>query len=159
MQEAVEEELLLSASALSGADHPKTIRLRAMVGNQVVIILLDSGSTHSFIDEGILDRLKLQPQSLQTALSVKVANGEVLPCKAELLELTWWIQGNTLSYPLKVVELGGHDIILGMDCLEQWSPMTCHWKEKWVQILYKRHRNKTKGHSDSGTSSVTQNVS
>lgn len=118
LQEAVEEEPLLSVNALSSADHLKTIKLRALVGNQVVIILLDSSSTHSFIDETTLSRLKLQPQQLQTSLSVKVVNGELLPCTTELSTLTWWIQGNTFTYPMKVVELGGYEIILGVDWLE-----------------------------------------
>ena len=132
LQEAVEEEILLSVNALSGADHPKTIRFRALVGSQVVIILLDLGSTHSFIDETTMSRLNLQSHKLKKELSVKVANGDILPCKAEVSALTWRLQGNTFTYPLKVVALGGHDIILGMDWLEQWSPMTCHWKDKWV---------------------------
>lgn len=38
-QEAALAEMQLSVNALSGADHPSTIRLRAMTGNQVLLIL------------------------------------------------------------------------------------------------------------------------
>lgn len=136
VQEAIEEELLLSVNALSGAEHPKTIRFRALVGNQVVLTLLDSGSTHSFIDSAVVPRIAAQTTQLPSPLSVKVANGETLACSSEVPALTWWLQGNTFTYHAKVVELGGYDIILGIDWLEQWGPMTCHWKKKWIEFQF-----------------------
>ena len=37
---------------------------------------------------------------------------------------------------MHVLPLGGHDIILGMDWLEQRGVMECHWAEKWIQFNY-----------------------
>ena len=56
---------------------------------------------------------------------------------SEVQNFTWWVQEHTFSYDLKVLELGGYDVIIGMDWLEQWGEMNCHWKEKWVKFLYK----------------------
>lgn len=136
VQEAIEEELLLSINVLSGVEQTKTIRFRALIGNQVVLILLDFGSTHSFIDSIVVPRIVAETIQLQKPLIVKVANGETLACTFEVSALTWWLQGNTFTYPAKVVELGDYDIILGVDWLEQWGAMTCHWKEKWVEFQY-----------------------
>ena len=58
VKEAVEEELLQPVNALSGADHSRTILLRALIENQVVLLLLDSESTHSFIDVASLSRIQ-----------------------------------------------------------------------------------------------------
>lgn len=37
---------------------------------------------------------------------------------------------------LKVLALGGYDIIMGMDWLEQHSPMTVHRRKKILTFLY-----------------------
>lgn len=86
-QEEAMAEMQLSVNALSGADHPKTLRLRALIGNQVVIILVDSGSTNSFIDSALLQRLKVTTTTLDTALPVRVANGDLLQCIKEVADL------------------------------------------------------------------------
>lgn len=67
---------------------------------------------------------------------MKVANGNYMSCTALVQDLTWWIQGNAFTYSVRVLELGGYDMILGMDWLEQWGEMTCQWKEKWVRYMY-----------------------
>lgn len=61
--------------------------------------------------------------------TVKVANREVLLCESEVPNLSWWVQGHTFEYNMKVLPLGGYDAILGMDWLEQWGrdelPLGC----------------------------------
>lgn len=37
---------------------------------------------------------------------------------------------------MRVVTLGGHDAILGMDWLEQWGEMSCHWANKTLKFQY-----------------------
>lgn len=59
---AVEETVaeaaaFLSVNALSGTNNPKMVRLRAMVANQVMLLSVDSGSSHTFIDQQLADRL------------------------------------------------------------------------------------------------------
>jgi hypothetical protein len=39
---------LLSAQALSGTENSACIRLQATVGDQMMLLLLDSGTSHSF---------------------------------------------------------------------------------------------------------------
>ena len=35
-----------------------------------------------------------------------------------------------------MLPLKAYDIILGMDWLESFSPMTVHWQQKWLKIQY-----------------------
>lgn len=132
-----EESAPISATALSGASHPKTIQLRALVGNKVVLILVDSGSTHTFVDQSLLDKISVTAEKLVQPMPVKVANGNIVTCTEVVPQLTWWIQGHSFCSSMQVLPLGGHDIILGMDWLEQWGVMKCHWADKWIQFQYK----------------------
>ena len=135
MEEAVEEAAAyLTANAISGTTHTKSIRLRALVGNQVMLLLVDSGSSHTFIDQQLVNKLKCNKTQLSKTLKVKVANGETMLCDTEVTGLEWWIQGETFTTDMKVVPLGGYDAILGMDWLSQWGEMTCHWQEQWIKF-------------------------
>lgn len=68
-----EEDVHLSLNALSGADHPHTLRVRALVGNQVMLMLIDSGSSHSFVNAELVERIGYTPKAIDTMV-VKVAN-------------------------------------------------------------------------------------
>uniref|UniRef100_A0A0A8YYF6 Uncharacterized protein n=1 Tax=Arundo donax TaxID=35708 RepID=A0A0A8YYF6_ARUDO len=50
----------LSLNALAGTKEGECIKVRALVKNQVIIILIDNGSSHSFIDTSFLPRVRIQ---------------------------------------------------------------------------------------------------
>jgi hypothetical protein len=67
---------------------------------------------------------------------VKVADGGRIRCDSQLSAASWSAQGLQFSSTLKVFPLTSFDMILGMDWLEQYSPMKVHWMEKWIQFPY-----------------------
>jgi hypothetical protein len=69
-------------------------------------------------------------------LCVRVANGTVLQCSVELPQASWSVQDLNFCTTFKVLPLPFYDAILGMDWLEQLSPMTVDWKHKWLSIPY-----------------------
>lgn len=46
------------------------------------------------------------------------------------------IQGHSFHTTLKIIPLKGYDVILGMDWLEEHSPMEIHWADKWLQFSH-----------------------
>lgn len=133
---AVAEQLSLSLNALAGSEGANCLRLRALVGNQVMLILVDSGSSNSFINANMLDRIPCAITET-TPISVKVANGQYMQTSKIVKDLTWWSQGATFTTPMRVLDLGGYDAILGMDWLQQHSPMTTDWDKKFISFPYK----------------------
>jgi predicted aspartyl protease len=96
-----------------------------MVGNlcgKEVIILIDSGSTHNFISESLASRWRYWNE-LQSSMQVRVANGQILTCSHEITVCPIWISGYAFKLPLKILPLHCYDVILGIDWLEQHSPM------------------------------------
>jgi hypothetical protein len=67
-------ESYLSLHALSGTQGNRAIHLRALIQNQVLSILVDSRSSHTFLNASMVSLLLLQPQAAKP-LQVKVANG------------------------------------------------------------------------------------
>jgi hypothetical protein len=58
-----------------------------------MIILVDSGSSHSLVNAKLADVLQGQ-STLPSAVRVQVANGQVMQSNAELKKAKWSIQGH-----------------------------------------------------------------
>lgn len=90
-QLAVEDSLAedfyqLSLNALSSMDNDNSIKLKAMVQDKVMLTLLDSGSSHSFISSAFVQLAKL-PTVPIPARTVRLANGDKLIAQAKVQNL------------------------------------------------------------------------
>jgi predicted aspartyl protease len=121
---STEEDCFLSLNAIVGTQNNKVIHLVVLVNNQVISILVDSGSSHTFLNESMLLRLACKVTTVPKMI-VKVANGDIVFSDREVKDFHWWIQGHTFKVDAKILDLAAYDLILGMDWLEQHRPMTC----------------------------------
>uniref|UniRef100_A0A0A8YL06 Uncharacterized protein n=1 Tax=Arundo donax TaxID=35708 RepID=A0A0A8YL06_ARUDO len=129
------DDVYVSLNAISGAEHTKVIKLRSLIQNQVLLQLFDTGSSHTFLSERMLDRIQCNVVQIQP-IKVKVANGQTIFCTQVVKNLSWWIQENTFTVDSLVLPLGAYDMVLGMDWLQQFRTMNCDWLEKWVEFQY-----------------------
>jgi hypothetical protein len=121
--------LALSFSAVAGTTIKKTMRLRGLCGKQELLILIDSGSSWSFISEQYVAKVGLQTEAIPE-MQVSMAIGQQMSTAYQVPQFTWLTQGHTFSSDVKVFPLHCYDLILGMDWLESHSPMLIHWKGK-----------------------------
>jgi hypothetical protein len=138
-QESDEELLTLSYCASVGIQGKRTIRLQGLLQGREVLILVYSGSSATFINEQLVQTLKLPLTSTQP-MPVTVADGGKLIASSVVNNLTWWSQGNTFTHDTRVLPLGVYDLILGMDWLEKHSPMWVDWKRKEMRFTYQGKR-------------------
>ena len=54
------------------------------------------------------------------------------------MHVPWTIEQVTFVTDFRVLQLTSYDLIVGMDWLEQFSPMQVHWLQKWMMIPYQR---------------------
>lgn len=125
----------LSNHALAGTEELNTLRLRAMFGNKVMLILIDSGSTTSFVNSEFVQRAQLPVQNAPR-IAVGIADGSRMYSNTYVQNLTWWCQGTTFSNDMRVLDLGAYDAVLGMDWLASFSPMHCHWRNKHISFTH-----------------------
>jgi hypothetical protein len=80
------------------------------------VVLLDTGSTHNFLDWNLAKNLKLTID-ITKSFKVKVANGAVINTKGEIKGLLVKVQGYQFQIDFSLLELGGSGIILGTQWL------------------------------------------
>jgi len=124
VETAGEQDPQISLHALTGYTGPKTMRVSAQIGIRTILILIDSGSTHNFIDHKIAKILGL-PITPITEFCVTVANGERLSCKEKYVDVKLRVQGLTFSVTLFSLPLTGLDVVLGVQWLEKLGPVVC----------------------------------
>jgi len=131
-----DEDLKISLAAITGIQTSATLHLTARVCDTPATALVDSGSTHSFIDEALAQRLGLTPVP-RPGLSVGVANGDRVAsaglCKAVHLV----IGKEEFTVDLFVIPLGGFGIVLGCDWLRTLGPIL--WDFTNLTMLFWRH--------------------
>uniref|UniRef100_A0A2N9ISR3 Uncharacterized protein n=1 Tax=Fagus sylvatica TaxID=28930 RepID=A0A2N9ISR3_FAGSY len=91
---------------------PSTMRVIAIVNGQTTVVLLDTGSTHNFMDETLAKTLKL-PIDGESNFGVRVANGQVIRTLSECKKVKFKMQGLHLKLTFNLLELGGYGIVLG----------------------------------------------
>jgi hypothetical protein len=127
--------LSLSESVVSGVAAARTLCLKGMIQDHCISILVDSGSSNTFINKELAEKLSGQ-SLLSSPLQVRVTNGNLLSCDAEFRQVVWSTCGYEFHSDLKILPLSSYDMILGLDWLESFSPMQVHWKQKWMAIPY-----------------------
>ncbi|KAL4385166.1 hypothetical protein GQ457_15G026180 [Hibiscus cannabinus] len=121
VKDQTEGNLEISMNALTGSVGYNTLRIPGTIKGRSLSILLDSGSTHSFIAAGWA---KEAMEIMQTnPLAITVANGEKLYSTMQCNKLSWKMQGVQFEHDFRVLQLGGSDMVLGVDWMKKYSPM------------------------------------
>ena len=118
------QAFMLSAAIHSGTATGKTMQFQGSIQGHPILILLDSGSTNSFVSSSLSDRLHGISDLLNP---ITVLLMVILLCA---LKRFLWQHGRyraTSSILISRFSLGSYDMIISMDCLEAFSPMKVHW--------------------------------
>ena len=97
--------------ALVGNPSNQTMRVKGRIKNHEVVSLIDSGSTHNFLDAAELLTLNLSLDTSQI-LEVKVADGNTIKTLGVYHGVTIIIQGFTFVVDFNVLHLGGCAMVL-----------------------------------------------
>jgi predicted aspartyl protease len=104
----------LSFAATEGILGKRTLRLHGQLSKKNILILVDSGSSSTFISSTAVARLGYKVTAAPT-INVTAANGGQLPSSAIVPEVTWYTQEQTFSTTARVLDLNHYDMIFGMD--------------------------------------------
>jgi hypothetical protein len=84
--------MCLSESAVRGVESPRSMRLMGNTQCHQIEILVDSGSSHTFLSVVIAEKLGGM-SALSRTLLVQVADGKSVMCSSKIADAKWDIQG------------------------------------------------------------------
>ncbi|XP_039062791.1 uncharacterized protein LOC120207396 [Hibiscus syriacus] len=107
-EDTEKETLEISINVITGNVGHTTLRIQGFIKGKPLNILIDSGSTHSFVTpkwakEG-MKLVNTQP------LVITVANREKLYSNAKCNKVSWKMQGYEFQHDFRVLSLGGSDM-------------------------------------------------
>ncbi|KAK6123472.1 hypothetical protein DH2020_042793 [Rehmannia glutinosa] len=135
------EEIQISLNAISGEDGITTMRLFGEIGATKLHILVDSGSTLSFIQAATTKKLgcKVEPAK---PLLVRVANGQRMVSSQKATGFKWTMQGHVFTYSFRLLDNEGCDLILGGDWLKACTPIELDYENMTFTVTYQGKRGK-----------------
>lgn len=126
----------LSMNFFLGKHSPKTTKLQGVVNRSCVVVVINSGASHNFVTPSLAAKLKLK-LSQDTSMEVMLGNGVSVhgsgvckDVKFSLAEVEF--QGNFIA-----LDLGGVDVILGVEWLETLGLCEVDWKSQVWRFYYK----------------------
>lgn len=123
----------ISLNAMEGTPAPQTFRLLDSLCHHQVVILVDGGSTHNFIQSRVAKFLTL-PTTPTAAL--KVGNGHTLDCDTISFQVPLSIQGHDFRLDLYHLPLCGADIVLGVQWLKFLGPITTDYHNLTMTFVH-----------------------
>ncbi|XP_056863923.1 uncharacterized protein LOC130511101 [Raphanus sativus] len=143
-QNGVQEQELhvLSLNSLVGITTKKTMKMKDLIGDKEVVVLIDSGASCNFISTKLVEEMKL-PVVETVGFGVAVGNGEVISGSGKCEDVEVSIQGVKITEEFLRFELGSIDLVLGYSWLAKLGETRINWglhilrfqkAEKWVSI-------------------------
>jgi hypothetical protein len=137
--DTVEEEPEISLNAIMGTPTPKTMRLIGGLMNRKVIVLIDLGSTHNFVDVHLANLLGIQPKG-QAAIKVWIANGQEVTSWGKSSVTTLKLQGIEFEVELYVIPLAGCDLVLGIQWLRLLGPILWDFEALTMEVTFNNRK-------------------
>jgi hypothetical protein len=95
------------------------IEVEGMINNQPLVILIDSGASHSYVDPRVVESMHLMRSKHEKSWLVQLATGT----KRKFIELVKSysvdMNGMNTKAELNILPLGSYDCLIGMDWLDQ----------------------------------------
>ncbi|XP_076952176.1 uncharacterized protein LOC143625820 [Bidens hawaiensis] len=158
-EEETEEEVVsyetldpqISLNAIMGVSSYSTMRVTGSVGTKTLHILIDSGSTHNFIDEKLALKMQCPTKSMST-LNITIADGNKMSCTKMCEKLQWMMQGNWFKADVLLIPLSNYDMVLGIQWLQGLDDITWNFKDLTMKFKSDGRVIKLKGAKSNGVS-------
>ncbi|CAL1414734.1 unnamed protein product [Linum trigynum] len=129
-------ELEVSLQTMGSGFAGNSLLIPATAGQQEVTVLIDTGSSHTFLNSIRAEELNCRTESI-APMRVKVASGHTLLSNSVCKGFSWKMQGQEFGFDVRTLDLPAHDLVLGWDWLETISPFQVDLKKR--QLAFEWH--------------------
>ncbi|KAA0046073.1 Transposon Ty3-G Gag-Pol polyprotein [Cucumis melo var. makuwa] len=134
----------LSINSVVGLNDPGTMKVRGKLLGEEVIVLIDCGATHNFVSEKLVKKLIL-PIKETSHYGVILGSGAAVQGKGICEKLEVQLNGWKVVEDFLPLELGGVDVILGMQWLYSLGVTIVDWKNLSLSFVAGGKEVKIKG--------------
>lgn len=113
-----EKPMELSTCSAEGLTSPRTLKLRRKIGGKEVVVLIDSGASHNYINQKVVKEMRL-PIIDTPPYSVSLGDGHKRMARGRCEKIIVHLEEATVEEEFYVYELSGVDVILGVAWLEK----------------------------------------
>ncbi|GJW72186.1 ty3-gypsy retrotransposon protein [Tanacetum coccineum] len=133
--DAMESGDISILNSLVGHGSPRSLQLWGTIGAGKVHILIDNGSTHNFVQPGVVERMQL-PISGTKPFKVYIGSGETLLCENMCTQVAIDIQGLRMEVDLYVLPMKGPDLVLGIQWLQKLGKVTHDYSKQTIEFTW-----------------------
>ncbi|XP_027171876.1 uncharacterized protein LOC113771497 [Coffea eugenioides] len=146
-----EQDVMLTLHAMSGELSSSIIKMQGRYKGHHLAILLDGGSTNCFIKRSVA---QMYPEMVQRhrPFKVKIADGKELQCDHWIPRMQWDMQDHKFTHDVFVLDLEPYDLILGVDWMKSYSPITFDFKK--LHLSFEKEGEQVVLRGDSNTANV-----
>ncbi|KAL5564072.1 hypothetical protein UlMin_033819 [Ulmus minor] len=117
----------LSFNSLMGFTYAQTLKHQGMLNGKSVLVLIDSGASHSFISSRLVTELNIPFVSTE-GYGVQVGDRTRFKLNGICKGVKLWIQGTWIEEDFLPFELGYADVVLGVTWLQKLGEVKANWK-------------------------------
>jgi hypothetical protein len=118
---------MATLESINGVPKYNTFRMRGVLQGHKVLVLIDGGASHNFIDLALLKRRHIPIVKFE-GFKVEVAGGSTMPCDKYILGMNLTLGRHEMVHDVYVMDLSDTNIILGVQWLSMLGPITTNYK-------------------------------
>ncbi|CAJ2668611.1 unnamed protein product [Trifolium pratense] len=126
------EMCILNLNHISFENH-KTVKFQGQICGVPVLILVDSGATHNFISQKLVEKMGWEVEETPL-MNIKLGDGSQTNTKGVCRNLDMQIGDFPLSPVVHLFELGGIDVVLGIEWLKTLGDMIVNWRQQTMSF-------------------------
>ncbi|KAG8362966.1 hypothetical protein BUALT_BualtUnG0018600 [Buddleja alternifolia] len=155
VEEVSQTDFHVSVHAMSGIHDYRTMRVTGHTEGQNIHILIDTGSTHNFLDINAARRLGCKIEETER-IPVSVADGNKIYSSSTCKNFSWKIQGVVFVADLMLLPLGGCDMVLGIQWLIQLGDIKWNFDKLTMEFLMNGKKVALRGRKPAVTKMIDQ---
>jgi hypothetical protein len=129
-------------TSISGFPKFNTFTMRGFLQGQRITKLIDGGDSHNFVDAALVKKRHLPTIEFEGFL-VEVAEGRTMPCDRYIPHMSLTLGRYNLTQYLYVMDLLDTNIILGVQWISTFSPITTNYKTMDMSINFEEGKTVT----------------
>lgn len=149
--EDTSQDPLISLNAITGIPSYSTMKVVGAIGTRPLHILIDSGSTHNFLNDKLAAKLNCTLQTIKD-VPVTIADGNKLSCVQSCKDFQWIMQGSWFKADMLVIPLRNYDVVLGIQWLQTLNDIVWNFKSLTMRFTVENQSFELRGTDSKGVS-------